>query len=177
MPIPASGFHVVIEFHTHIGSLRNKNRIEVPGYLKGNEKLEAIAKEGDKLNQTHKQQNYNLVRRMTQAMIDKERKEIRKDISRQMSANLTVGWKASSENDLQLQLNKDELASLYVQILFTVSNTKDLRDAWGFNDNSTTAWRSFCESMGVPAVSSYNDRINGDDVAVATRSADSLANI
>ena len=43
------------------GSLRNKNAIEVPSYLKGNERLESIAKEGHELNEEHKQQNAKLV--------------------------------------------------------------------------------------------------------------------
>ena len=75
-------------------ALRNKNCIEVPGYLKGNEKLKAIATEGDKLNEMHKQQKSKLVCRMIKGVIDKERDETRKDIFKaalQMSAHLTFG--------------------------------------------------------------------------------------
>ena len=36
------------------GSLRTKNKIEVPGYLKGNEKLNEIVEEGNLLNEEQK---------------------------------------------------------------------------------------------------------------------------
>ena len=91
--------------------------------------MEAIVKKGDELNEMHKQQNSNMVRRMTQAMVDKEQKEIQKGIFKavlQISAHLTVGWDGSSENNLQLQLNKYELASFAARIFFTASNTKDI---------------------------------------------------
>ena len=100
-----------------------------PPVCLGNENLKAIVKKGDELNEMDKQQNCNIVCRMTQAVVDKEQKETPQDIFKAMlqtSAHLTVEWEGSLENNLQLQLNKYELASFATRIFFTASNTKDI---------------------------------------------------
>jgi len=117
------------------GSLRNKNAIEVPSYLKGNERLESIAKEGHELNEEHKQQNAKLVRDMTQAVKEEVMVEIRYDIFdtiEALSYMLLSSWKASSEFTLDLKLNEDELASLVARLFLCSEDTKATRRIWGF---------------------------------------------
>ena len=62
------------------GSLQNKNIIEVPGYLKGNERPEPAAKECRELNKEQTQQTTRQLLDMSHAAKNAVMVEIRNDI-------------------------------------------------------------------------------------------------
>ena len=115
---------------------------------------------------------------MTQAVKEEVMVEIRYDIFdtiEALSYMLLSSWKASSEFTLDLKLNEDELASLVARKFLCSEDTKATRRIWGFELGME--WKKYRERKGLATNKSFKDRTNKDALSVATKAADSLAEI
>jgi hypothetical protein len=115
---------------------------------------------------------------MTQAVKEEVMVEIRYDIFdtiEALSHMLLSSWKASSEFTLDLKLNEDELASLVARLFLCSEDTKATGRIWGFELGME--WKKYRERKGLATNKSFKDHINKDALSVATKAADSLAEI
>ena len=157
------------------GSLRRGNPIAVPGYLKGNERLEAIVQEGHEQNEEDKQEKAKLVRKMTQAVAEEVKCLCQDDILDALQAFsllLVICYKKCALNVHNVGLNDMELALLGTQLFLKSKEAKELiTSCWYFPDFSKmgTLYR---KHIGMPAIP--NNRLGDGGFAVATMVSRSL---
>ena len=115
------------------GSLRIKNPIEAPGYYKDNDKLKEIVEEGNRQNEEDKKKKVAIVRKMTQAVKELSEKECQKEIFsaiEALSLDLVTSWKTSSNDRLDIKLNRKEHALLAAELFMMSEAAAGLIASW-----------------------------------------------
>ena len=164
------------------GSLRRKNPIEVPKYLKGNETMESIFQEAQNQNEEDKEKKAELVRKMTAAAKKELTALCQTDIFKAMeeiAPMLAQSWTNAVEGDyIDIKLEDEQLGWLAIKYFLCDDDSKPLLELWGFDGlDGKQVWAKYREMFNVPRQTSYKDRITDDAYAVSRRAGDSLAEI
>ena len=164
------------------GSLRRKNPIEVPNYLKGNEIMESIVQEAHDQNEEDKEKKAELVRKMTAAAKEQTTVLCQKDIlkaMREIAPMLAQSWTNAVEGDyIDIKLEDEQLGWLAIKYFLCDEDSKSLLKLWGFDGlDGKQVWAKFREMFDVPRQTSYAGRITDDAYAISGRAADSLGEI
>ena len=164
------------------GSLRRKNPIEVPKYLKGNETMESIFQEAHDQNEEDKEKKAELVRKMTAAAKKELTALCQTDIFKAMeeiAPMLAQSWTNAVEGDyIDIKLEDEQLGWLAIKYFLCDDDSKPLLELWGFDGlDGKQVWAKYREMFNVPRQTSYKDRITDDAYAISRRAGDSLAEI
>ena len=164
------------------GSLRRKNPIEVPNYLKGNETMESIVQEAHDQNEEDKEKKAELVRRMTAAAKEQTTVLCQKDILKAMqeiAPMLAQSWTNAVEGDyIDIKLEDKQIGWLAIKYFLCDEDSKSLLKLWGFDGlDGKQVWAKFREMFDVPRQTSYAGRITNDAYAISGRAADLLGEI